>query len=142
MEVPTRGKTTEFSLAGRIASALVGPVLGMLPPRWQLKVTNGNADAARIMSTSSRLTNGLYGIYAASSLICRMVGIDIDPTEGNHVTAVGVIIGVDTIVRESLYRSAYYLSMHQNHPDPGMTYTEVWGEPILSIVDAMVSKEK
>ncbi|HLC72324.1 MAG TPA: hypothetical protein VJH37_01960 [Candidatus Nanoarchaeia archaeon] len=141
MGIVERSKA-QLSLMEKITLALAGPVLGMLPPRWQLQVTRNNNDAARIMSTSSRLANATYAIYAAGSLIGRVIGMDMDPTEGNMLTAIGVVIGVDTIVREGLYLGAYMASMHHNHPKPGMSYTEVWGEPIISITAAMCSKDK
>ncbi|GEM_PF-5136065 len=131
-----------LSLVERVAAAVVGPVLGLLPPRKQLQITRQNNDAARIMSTSSRITNGVITLYTLASLVGNAMGIDINPTQGDTVTNVGIIVGIDTVLREVLYAGMRAFSIHQNHPDPGMSYTEVWGEPLISILYAGFVAEK
>lgn len=131
----------QLSLVERVAAAIAGPILGLLPPRKQLQITQQNNNAARIMSTSSRITNGVITIYTVASLVGNAMGIDLNPTQGNTVTNVGIIVGIDTVIREVLYAGMRAFSIHQNHPDPGMSYTEVWGEPLISMLYAGLAKE-
>ncbi|RMF55764.1 hypothetical protein D6745_01170 [Candidatus Woesearchaeota archaeon] len=82
------------------------------------------------MSTSSRAFNIAWSAYSAVSLIGRAFGMDIDPTPGNAATLLGLGVAADTAVREVCYGLHYYM----NHPNS--TYSDPWGEPILSLIDA------
>lgn len=126
----------ELSLVGKIASVISGPVTGLLPPRWQMKLTKRNYDAACYMSTTSRIFNGLWSLYTATSLVSKIFGVDIDPSAMNLATNIGIGVFIDTALREIKYAFSYGL----NSPE-FMNYHEPWGEPILSSIDFKLNSD-
>ena len=127
--------TRDLSLVGKIAAILSGPVTGLLPPRLQMRLSQGNTEAASLMSTTSRITNLVLGFYAAASTASKIFGADIDPTPYDAATWLGLAAAADSFVREGLY-GLYY---HSNH---GMaTMHDVWGEPLISHLDSELHPE-
>lgn len=118
--------------AGAIA---VGPILGLLPPRLQMKVAGDKYQGACFMSTSSRITNALISAYTLVSLGARLFGADIDPSTKDIVTNAGIWIGADTTLREGLYAARYTFN------NPFMNKNEPFGEPLWSISDSIVHSE-
>ncbi|MBC8501466.1 MAG: hypothetical protein ISS25_04145 [Nanoarchaeota archaeon] len=119
----------ELSRLEKIAWGAVGPVLGILPERVQMKITKGNQHAAFTMSASSRVVNGVWAAYSTASLISKAFGVDIDPSPGNIVTYAGIPLIPDTVAREVSFAFYYVLSHPFGH------YHKPWGEPILTVMD-------
>ncbi len=131
------------SLIDKVIYSAVGPVLGLLPPPLQIKLAKGDLTGARIMSTSSRIINAAYAAYTLASLTSGLFGIDIDPTPNNMGTTIGVVAGVDTLMRETLYRTKRAFSiMCGDSLESRMSHTEVWGEPLVSAMYSLLGKSK
>jgi hypothetical protein len=128
-------KLGELSFLEKAGAVTLGPVLGLLPPRLQMKLSGDKRTAASYMSTSSRITNAVVSAYTLVSLGARLFGADIDPSTNDVVTNAGVWIGADTTLRELFYGAKY----NWNHPY--MPRNEPWGEPILSTIDSVVAPE-
>lgn len=129
MSVSGGGSNSEVNLSKleKIACAVSGPVVGIFPPRLQIQRLG--YDGACVASSSSRVFNAAWSVYAAASLVAKVFGVDIDPTAHNLITYFGIPVGLDTILREFLYGFHYVLN------DPFSSYTEPWGEPLISIID-------
>lgn len=127
--LPSMFEQDELSFLEKAVCVVSGPVLGMLPPRVQVNITD-NYNAASVMSCSSRVFNAAWSVYAASSLACKIFGADIDPTPGNLATYVGIPIAFDSVVREFLHGIRCYLQ------SPFEDFCEPWGEPIISLWDS------
>lgn len=141
----------KLGVIGKGLSVVAGPVLGLLPPRIQEKLTN--YEAACWMSSSSRIFNTALSLATLVSLGTRTFGVDIDPTQGNIATNIGIGIGIDTVLREAAYKvygefslmlyygihlAAYigkYEQLHFTHHSP-------WGEPIISAIDKLIQDSK
>ena len=131
------GDDSKLSLLEKALCVATGPVLGMLPPPIQRKITGGNEEAAALMSTTSRLFNGVaWPAYAISSLVSKYFGVDIDPSPGNFVTWGGLVAGADSILREGLLGCAYVFQ------HPYVSHLKVWGEPVTSILYFSLTKGK
>jgi len=110
--------------------ALMGPVYGLLPPRWQEGMMD--YEGACIASTSSRICNAVLSLATLASIgAITAFGVNIDSTQGMIATDIGLLIGADTIIREGFYGAKHYLEGGRH-----FTYREPWGEPITSIVES------
>ena len=122
-----------LSLTKKIGSIIAGPVLGLLPPNVQENITS--YDSARIMSTTSRIVNGAYGLYSLVSLGFKIAGADIDPTNSNTLTYVGLGVAADSIVREVICAGRCYFG-------PPSRATEPFGSALISITHHRLTKKK
>ncbi|MBI2042939.1 hypothetical protein HYT25_00945 [Candidatus Pacearchaeota archaeon] len=113
----------------------IGIATGFLPPRLQLKITKGNEEAAHYMSLSSRIAQGLFSLYAPTSLGSKLFGADIDPTPFEILGIASVVSALDWVVREGLKRFKYVVENPFNKP------YEAWGEPFFSVRDAIRHRE-
>jgi len=111
----------------KVMFSIMGPVVGMLPSRTQIR--RFGFDNASLASTSSRVFNIALSLYSFASAT-RLFG-DIDPTPENILTKVGLIIAADTVLRETLYATCYVF----NGGSPRVTYHEPFGEPVTSFLD-------
>ncbi|MEK6842286.1 MAG: hypothetical protein AABX84_00575 [Nanoarchaeota archaeon] len=119
---------SNLSTLEKIGYSSVGIITGFLPPRLQLKITRDDEEAAYYMSLSSRITQGLFSLYAPVSLASKIFG-DIDPTDFNLLTIASGISLVDCIFREGLKGFKYIVENPFNKP------YEAWGEPLISMWD-------
>lgn len=126
-------KQGELSFLEKAGAITLGPILGLLPPRLQMKLSGEKYQAASYMSTSSRITNGIISAYTLVSLGARLFGADIDPSTNNIITNAGIGFGADTTLRELFYGAKY----NWNHPF--MSRNEPWGEPLLSTLDSLMN---
>jgi len=124
----------EIPLSTKISCTILGPFFGMLPPSVQERFFGYNA--ARVLSTTSRVFNVAAGVYSIASIASKAFGVDIDPTSGQTLTWTGGILGIDSLIREGAY-AVRYVSNH-----PFMSYTDPWGEPITSIIYESKKKEQ
>lgn len=108
-----------------LGSAIIGPVVGILPPSMQRYLYDGDEIQARISSTSSRIVNGCYGAYGFAQLALKPFGVDIS-TGNSILDNASYVMLADTIWRESSYWLTYYFA------HPNMRKSEVWGEPVIT----------
>jgi hypothetical protein len=107
---------------------IAGPILGLAPAEKQIEMWHGNIAAARYMSTTSRISNAVWGAYALVSLGTRTFGYDIDLSPANLATWVGLGVAAQVAVRECVAWAAYRFK----HPD-GSRFDPI-GDPILEVV--------
>lgn len=110
----------------KIKYVFYGPLGGLLPPEVQENKTS--YEAACIMSSTSRIVNGAWGIYSLCSLISKIFDMDIDPSPGNILTWAGLGVLADSIVREIIFGFQYVMD------HPYSKYNIPWGEPLISIL--------
>ena len=128
-------RTNNFNFLERNLLRTVGIATGLLPPRLQLKITNGNTKAAGYMSEGSRFVNGVIPLVCGVVSITAMTfGKDVDPTPYNLLT-IGSFLwtGLETAPRElshALHR--IYNKDFEEVPVP-------WGEFYLSALDAKLN---
>jgi len=116
-----------LSVLKKVGCAVSGPVVGLLPPRVQ--INSLGYQGASIASTSSRIFDDVWSVYAVVSLVVKVFGVDIDPTTHDPITYVGIPIALDSGIREFLFGVHSYLT------SPFNDNTEPWGEPIISFID-------
>ncbi|MFH1210908.1 MAG: hypothetical protein V1645_03245 [archaeon] len=129
MSEPYSGKGRPLSALEKFGCAAAGPFMGMLPPR--LQVNGLGYSGASIASTSSRVFNGIWSVYAIGSLVAKAFGVDIDPTTHDLITYVGIPVALDSGIREFLLGVRNYFNSPFDDP------TEPWGEPMISIIDSI-----
>lgn len=112
---------SSLSFLEQIACIAKGPFIGSRTQEGQLKVASH--EAASIMSTSSRVFNAAWGLYAAAGCMwLRSLGCetpDIDLSYCNIVTLTGLWAGCDSLARECSSLFQYYSEApRDSHFDP------------------------
>lgn len=122
----------DLSNLEKLACVLGGPFVGWLPPRLQMKVASGDERAACLLSSSSRVVNGVLSSAVGISLVARLWGVDVDPSPGEAFSWVGGGLLFDTLVREVGFGMRYMLNGGSVYD----SYNAVGGEPLVSLLDA------
>ena len=136
---PEQNKTP-LSFLEKAACVVNGPVLGLLPPRVQVRLgeaTGNSYRAATLMSLSSRLTNIGIGLYGVGCVASRLFGADIDLTPMDAITWVGIPIAFDSFLREFMNAWEYTAAGGNLFRD----YNVPWGEPFLSVLDDRINSK-
>ena len=110
-----------------IAGLAVGTILGLLPARWQIKLTDYKT--ACVMSTSSRSLNIAFSLYACASL----AGAD---QMSYSMALAGAAVAADTAIRELASQALYYVDAPKGDPCAPI------GEPVLTLIDMYVEDRK
>ena len=121
-----------LSLGEKVTAIISGPARGLLPSRAQVSIWG--LEAAAYMSTSSRIFGGLYTLYTATSFLGKAFGVDIDPTPGDTASWIGILVGIDTVVREIGMLGVRYFSHTATGFDP-------FGEPVWQMIDIKRNEE-
>ena len=89
-----------MSLAHNTLYRGVGVMWGLLPARTQMWAMDEDVEEATLMSEGSRMANMAFGVYAASSIVASLCGIDSEYLLGAASSIAGVVVLGDSMVRE------------------------------------------